>query len=189
MSAPNIVNVTTITGKAAFNTPTVVTEVDFIVNPAASGQLWKINQVVASNNNLVAAINATLTLCSDAASPTVSNVYSIIPAVAVPAHASLVCVDKSAAIYLEENQSLRVTTSAVGSTTRANSTAYMLGQIVVPATANGYYYICTVAGTSAATIPTYPTTIGTTVVDGGVTWTTITNNAGITFTASYEIIA
>jgi hypothetical protein len=55
--------------------------------------------------------------------------------------------------------------------TWAVSTAYSVGDRVVPTTGNGYYYECTVAGTSdAATEPTWPTTIGGTVVDGTVTW-------------------
>lgn len=41
---------------------------------------------------------------------------------------------------------------------------------VVPVTANGFYYKCSVAGTTAGTEPTWPTTIGATVVDGTVTW-------------------
>jgi hypothetical protein len=41
---------------------------------------------------------------------------------------------------------------------------------VIPATANGYFYECTVAGTSAGSAPTWPTTPGATVTDGGVTW-------------------
>jgi hypothetical protein len=51
------------------------------------------------------------------------------------------------------------------------STAYSLGDIVVPLVDNGFYYRATVAGTSGATEPTFPTTIGITVVDFGVTWT------------------
>jgi hypothetical protein len=54
---------------------------------------------------------------------------------------------------------------------RANTTAYALGAYVTPATANGFYYRATVAGTSAAAIPTFPITIGGTVTDGTVTWT------------------
>jgi len=42
---------------------------------------------------------------------------------------------------------------------------------VTPITKNGRKYICTIAGTSGASEPTWPTTIGNTVVDGTVTWT------------------
>lgn len=54
---------------------------------------------------------------------------------------------------------------------RANSFAYALGDVVRPAAANGFLYRATTAGTTAGTVPTYPTVIGQTVVDGGVTWT------------------
>lgn len=50
------------------------------------------------------------------------------------------------------------------------STAYLEGDQRVPATPNGYYYQVTAAGTSAASAPTWPTTIGNTVSDGTVTW-------------------
>jgi hypothetical protein len=53
---------------------------------------------------------------------------------------------------------------------RANSTAYALGEVVRPATGNNFVYQCIVAGTSGGSIPTYPTTYGGTVTDGGVTW-------------------
>lgn len=61
---------------------------------------------------------------------------------------------------------------------RANSTAYVVGDRVVPATANGRVYECIVAGTSASSVPTWPTAISTRrgfqqgyrVVDGTATW-------------------
>lgn len=54
---------------------------------------------------------------------------------------------------------------------RSNSTAYALGAFVRPTTYNSYIYECTTAGTSSASAPTWPTTIGNTVQDGSVTWT------------------
>ena len=48
------------------------------------------------------------------------------------------------------------------------STPYTLYAVVYPT--NGYQYICTVAGTSGTTQPSWPTTIGSTVADGSVTW-------------------
>lgn len=53
---------------------------------------------------------------------------------------------------------------------RANSTAYVAGDVVRPATGNGFLYQALTSGTSNSTIPTYPTTIGGTVTDTGVTW-------------------
>lgn len=64
-----------------------------------------------------------------------------------------------------------VVPAQASATARANTTAYALGAYVTPATSNGFYYKATAAGTSAGTVPTYPTTIGGTVVDGTVTWT------------------
>ena len=51
---------------------------------------------------------------------------------------------------------------------RANSTAYLEGDFIVPAAANGHYYKVTVAGTSDTAPPTFPTD-GTTVADGSAT--------------------
>lgn len=51
------------------------------------------------------------------------------------------------------------------------STPYLLGQTREPSTPNGRVYEVTVAGTSSSTEPTWPTSgIGSTVVDGSVTW-------------------
>lgn len=66
-----------------------------------------------------------------------------------------------------------VTWTCTGTTTftrRANSTAYVANDIIVPATENSLWYKCIVAGTSGGSIPTYPTVQGETVTDGTVTW-------------------
>ncbi len=50
------------------------------------------------------------------------------------------------------------------------STAYSLDDIVVPTTANGFQYRCSVAGTSDSSEPTFPTDLGVTVADNTATW-------------------
>ena len=55
---------------------------------------------------------------------------------------------------------------------QANST-YAVGDTIVPSTPNGRIYRVTAitTGTSGAAEPTWPTTEGASVTDGGVTWT------------------
>jgi len=58
------------------------------------------------------------------------------------------------------------------------STAYTVGQFVIPTTYNTTgpkrLYRCTTAGTSGTTEPTWPTTFGATVNDGTAVWTEAT---------------
>jgi hypothetical protein len=64
-------------------------------------------------------------------------------------------------------------TPAITWTTVASGTANIQreGVSVIPlATKNGRKYLATTSGTSGASEPTWPTTVGTTVVDGTVTW-------------------
>lgn len=58
----------------------------------------------------------------------------------------------------------------------APTTPYSLGAAVRPVARNNFVYEATVGGTSGGTQPTFPTTPGATVVDGGVTWTCRTNH-------------
>jgi hypothetical protein len=103
MAAPNIVNVSTITGKTAVLA--VTTSATAIVsNSAASGKVFKVNALYVSNidgtNN--ADINVDLYRSSVA--------YHIGKTIVVPADATLDVISK--AIYLEEGDSLRLTANA-----------------------------------------------------------------------------
>lgn len=59
-------------------------------------------------------------------------------------------------------------------------TAYTLNQMVQPTTSNGYRYECTTAGTTGGTEPTWPTSLGSTVVDGSAIFTCISPKHAIT---------
>jgi len=117
MANPNIVNVTTIYGNTTYFTPTATTSVVLLANPGASGKVFKINQVVASNVTATAC-NATVSIYTNGAvtqgsAPSGGTAFPVVYQVSVPGNASLICVDKSTAIYLQEGTSITVT-SAIG---------------------------------------------------------------------------
>lgn len=56
-------------------------------------------------------------------------------------------------------------------TTWRASIAQSVGQLVEPPAVLGYFYECTVAGTTGLSEPAWPQADGATVTDGGVTWT------------------
>ena len=114
MSAPNIVNVTTMTGKTTYYTPSGTTAVVLLPNAASSNKVFKINQILAANVDGTNAINATVSLYTNGAvaqgsAPSGGTAYPIVYTISVPAGATLNVLDKSTAIYLEENMSISVT--------------------------------------------------------------------------------
>jgi hypothetical protein len=105
MAAPNIVNVTTITGKTSVLAVTT-TPTDIITNSGSSGTVVKINALSAANVNGTNAATITASVFRS------SVEYKLAHVISVPAAASLVLVDKTTQIYLEEGDSLRLTASA-----------------------------------------------------------------------------
>ena len=105
MAAPNIVNVTTITGKTAVQAVST-TATAIVTNSAASNKVFKINSLVVSNVDGTNAADITVDLFRS------SVAYEVASTITVPADASLVVISKETALYLEEGDSLRCTASA-----------------------------------------------------------------------------
>jgi hypothetical protein len=105
MAAPNVVNVSTITGKTAVQA--VGTSATAIVtNSSGSGKVLKVNALYVSNVDGTNNADITVDLFRS------STAYKIANTVVVPADASLDVLSK--AIYLEEGDSLRLTANASG---------------------------------------------------------------------------
>jgi hypothetical protein len=71
------------------------------------------------------------------------------------------------------SKSITTTLGSAWTVQRAASTGYITDDIVRPAAANGHLYRAVTTGTTGGSLPTYPTNLGETVVDGGVTWQNI----------------
>lgn len=107
MAAPNIVNVSTITGKTALANVTT-TASDVVTNSAASGKVFKINSLIIANIDGTNAADITASVYRS------SVEYKFAHTVTVPADATLVVLSKDTAIYLEEGDTVRLTASANG---------------------------------------------------------------------------
>ena len=121
-SALQVDPVTSIYGKTTYLTPSATTSVVLLANAAASGAVLKINQIVAANVNGLSSVNATISLYSNGAvaqgsAPAGGTAYPIISTVAVPASASMIVTDKTTAIYLEEGNSIAVTSGTASGIT------------------------------------------------------------------------
>ena len=103
MAAPNIVNVGTITGKTAVLAVTT-TATAIVTNSAASGKVFKVNALYVSNVDGTNAADVNVDLYRS------STAYHIAKTISVPADATLDIISKS--IYLEEDDSLRLTANA-----------------------------------------------------------------------------
>ena len=107
MSAPNIVNVSTITGKTAKIALTTTSATTLVSNAASSNQVFKINMIQVANVDGSNACDVTVDVHSAASGG--GTAYSLASTISVPADAALVVLDKNTALYLEENTSITAT--------------------------------------------------------------------------------
>lgn len=112
MAAPNIVNVTAITGKTATVALSTTSATTLVSNAASSGKVFKINMIQIANVDGTNAADVTVDLHSAAAGG--GTAFSLVSTISVPADASLVVIDKSTAIYLEEDRSITATAGTGG---------------------------------------------------------------------------
>jgi len=110
MAAPNIVGVSTITGKTSTTSLTTTSATSIVSNAASSGKVFKINMIQIANVDGANACNITISHNSAAAGAGTNS--EIVSTISVPADASLIAMDKNTAIYLEEDKSITATASA-----------------------------------------------------------------------------
>ena len=104
MAAPNIVNVSTLIGKTTVVDLTTTNATSVVSNAASSGKVLKINTLVVSNVDGNSPYDITINLYSQAAAG--GTATQIASTISVPADATLVVIDKSTSIYLEEDKSI-----------------------------------------------------------------------------------
>jgi diacylglycerol kinase family enzyme len=104
MAAPNIVNVSTITGKTSVVSLSTTNATAIVSNAASSGKVFKINSLIVANVD--GTVNASITINYYSQDDIGGTATAIANTIVVPADASLVVLDKNSAIYLEEDKSL-----------------------------------------------------------------------------------
>lgn len=103
MAAPNIVNVSTITGKTATLALTTTAQ-SLVSNPASSGKVFKINTLLVANVDGGNAEDVTVNYYSE--DDIGGSATAIASTILAPADATLVVISKDSAIYLEEDKSI-----------------------------------------------------------------------------------
>ena len=114
MAAPNIVGVSTIVGITTFLKLANTSANLLVSNPPNSDYVYKINSISVSNTSAVGPAEITIKIHDAAAGAGTS--FSLTTNVSIATKSSLVVLDKSATIYLEENRSL---------TAQANNSNYL----------------------------------------------------------------
>ena len=107
MSAPNLVNVSTITAKSAQAALTTTLTTEVLANAGSSGKVFKVNNIIVANIDGSSAVNISVFITKSGGSP-----IAIASTISCPADATLVVVDKNTALYLEEGDNIEAGASA-----------------------------------------------------------------------------
>ena len=112
MANPNIVNVTTITGKTTYAALTTTLTTVLLANAASSGKVFKINSIMVANVDGTTAADVTVGINTAAGGG--GTTYELANTISVPADATLSVIDKTNSFYLEEDKSIIGGASANG---------------------------------------------------------------------------
>jgi len=104
MAAPNIVSISTMYGKIVTADLTSTSAISVVSNAAASGKVFKIDSLVVANIDTANAVNITINHYSAAALG--GTATPIASTISIPPNSSLIVIDKTTTIYLEENMSI-----------------------------------------------------------------------------------
>ena len=107
MANPNIVNVTSILGKTLQAALTTTLTTELLANAAASGLVYKINNILVANIDGANAADASILITKSGGSP-----IAIASTISVPADSTLVVSDKNTSFYLEEGDNIEGGASA-----------------------------------------------------------------------------
>tara|TARA_R100000406_G_scaffold53715_1_gene36628 strand:- start:1645 stop:2016 length:372 start_codon:yes stop_codon:yes gene_type:complete len=109
MAAPNIVGVTTVTGETTYVSCNGSNQV-LVDNAANSNYVYRINSIIAANDNGSSAGDITVSIHDSEAGG--GTAYKLAHTVSVVADSTLVILDRASSIYLPENKSIVVNGSA-----------------------------------------------------------------------------
>ena len=107
MSAPNLVNVSTITAKSVQEALTTTLTNEILANAGSSGKVFKVNNIIIANIDPSSSVDISVFITKASGSP-----IAIASTVSVPADSTLIAFDKNSAIYLEEGDNIEAGASA-----------------------------------------------------------------------------
>ncbi len=111
MANPNLVNVTSIYGKTAFDADVSNTASAIVSNSSTSNKLLKINTLIIANDQGSASATITVQIRNYDGSSVLSTLAHTIT---VPADGAFVSISKDTPIYLEEDKAIYLTASSAG---------------------------------------------------------------------------
>ena len=105
MAAPNIVEVSAITGKMSVINLSTTNSTSLVSNGSSSGKVYKINFIRVTNIDGVSAADITVSVSDD------GTVGYIAYTISVPADTTLTLIGRDNSFYLEENDSISAQSS------------------------------------------------------------------------------